>query len=524
MLSATSASPARAAAPDQLPSPPGQINVVTINAKQNRVLGIDRFIRLFELSRALRYRPPAFDGGFDGGVTAPDIVMVQEIRPSNLEILERLLRQRYTYKYKVVGPSTGAAAFIANTDTVTLQGDVAMWTDVCAVEGGPQPDDRAGREYPIGRFTEVETGAPFTIAGMHSARNYSVTGQERCLERNVDEMKSQLSNEQAATIIGGDFNRRPVTTQWECDPNETSEPLEWWLRLTAPTDGSRAYPDAVKVSHLAAGTSLASEWTHQQGQSKVTCDFTERIRQSRIDYLFAADAVVAQAHADHPGWNNPANHKYSDHRFVWGRFVVNGPPTPAPPALELGQGGVVTLTWAPVDGVTSWVLYRASKGRAYRVLARLPAEQTTYPDSETVHGQTYRYAIAPVGADGGQGAESVGVAATADARGPQVTGVRPHRDATGVDVHTATTVFFDERIDPATVNQSSIRLFAGRTRVVGQVVIDGPRRLLFRPARALRKGQRYRAAVSGLADALGNEGPFFSWSFRTEERQRRPRR
>ena len=52
-------------------------------------------------------------------------------------------------------------------------------------------------------------------------------------------------------------------------------------------------------------------------------------RRTRIDYIFAADATIAEAHADHPGWageepgsHSPENFKYSDHRWVWARVAV----------------------------------------------------------------------------------------------------------------------------------------------------------------------------------------------------------
>jgi hypothetical protein len=77
-------------APPRRSSPAGQLNIITINGKQGRILGINRFLAMFELGRALRYRPQAFDGGFQGSVTAPDVLVLEEFRASNLEIFERL--------------------------------------------------------------------------------------------------------------------------------------------------------------------------------------------------------------------------------------------------------------------------------------------------------------------------------------------------------------------------------------------------------------------------------------------------
>src|SRR5688572_12023786 len=106
LLMALSLVPARAqeppgGVPPVKQTPPGQVTVVTINAKQYPILGIRRFRKMFQLSRALRRRPLAFDGGFFGAIHAPDVIVMQEIRPSNAEIFEHILRQRFQVKYQI---------------------------------------------------------------------------------------------------------------------------------------------------------------------------------------------------------------------------------------------------------------------------------------------------------------------------------------------------------------------------------------------------------------------------------------
>lgn len=508
--------------PAQLASLPGQVTVVTVNAKQNRILGLNRFLALFELPKALRFRPEAFNGGFAGAVTAPDVIIVQEVRPSNLEIFVRLLRQRFPYKYVALEPLDAAASFVVNTDTVGVQGEVTTWADVCTSEDTPT-DQRPTRDYPIVHLTETETGAPFVVAGMHMAKRYDTTGQENCVPRNIETLRSELADETAPAIIGGDFNRRAAVDPFECDPEETSTPNPWYQLLVAPPEGGTVYADAVRQWHRGHGTSMEHEWTHEQRQQGVLCDQTTQFKRSRIDYLFSS-AVVGEAHADHPGWagitpgtGNPLNVRYSDHRYVWGRFVVSGPPRLLQPSAVPGVGGRVDLSWEAVEGATGYVVYRAQRGRAYSVLARVDATALTFADVFTEHGDSYRYAVAAVGADTGIGLESRPVFAAADKKGPHVRRVTPSRNATGVDPGVVIAVRYDERVDSSSVTSDAIRVTQGGRSIGGTLVVAGARLLTFDPFGRLDKGKTYRVSVASVKDALGNAGPRAAWEFTTVE-------
>src|SRR5919199_5519320 len=97
--------------------------------------------------------------------------------------------------------------------------------------------------------------------------------------------------------------------------------------------GGRALIDSVRSYNRAHHESMAREWTQEQRAKRVLCDGHENIKRSRIDYLLASGAALAEAHTDDPGWAGaqPGTRaagvtKYSDHRFVWGRFVLSGPP------------------------------------------------------------------------------------------------------------------------------------------------------------------------------------------------------
>ena len=522
LLAASSLIPARAQddPPDAKLSPPGQITIVSVNARQFPVLGIKRFRAMYQLSRALRRRPLAFDGGFDGGIHAPDVIVLQEIRPSNAEIFEHILRQRFQVKYEIVSSEGSATAIIAHPTTVSLVGEVVPLNDACS---SPTDDRYPARQYPVARFIENDSESTFAVVGVHFPKG-SPPGTD-CLVRNVEQLRTLFEAEQTPTVIAGDFNRRPVQEFFECDPNEESEPLDWYRTLTASDNGGRQYIDTVRAFNRENSIRMEYEWTHEQKAKDVACTGNVHHRRSRIDYIFAADATVAEAHADHPGWagigpgsRHPENYKYSDHRWVWARLVLSGPPRPERPSVIPDEDGVLHVTWLPVQGVTEWVVYRALGERAFGLLTRLPAETTTLDDEDTQHGRTYRYAIAAAGPDAGQGVESRGESALADARGPQVVAVYPAPGAIGVGPGQAIAVRFDENVVKESVTQGSIRLFVNGHSVRGFVLRRFPRLLKFNPMDPLKKGRVYTAVVTyGLEDKLGNEGSRFVWRFRTEE-------
>jgi endonuclease/exonuclease/phosphatase family metal-dependent hydrolase len=513
----------RASAPPRSISPAGQLNIVAVNAKQGRVLGINRFLAMFELGRALRFRPQAFDGGFNGSVTEPDVFVLSEFRASNLEIFERLQKQRFDTKYQIVGPPDAAAAIIANTETVAVQGDPVRWSDVCTDPDNP-PDGRAVRDYQFIRFTELATGTPFVVAGMHLAKDYATTGQPDCLDRNIQELRNQLAGETAATFVAGDFNKSAVQTVYECDPDEQSAPMSWWLRMTAPSDGGRPFFDSVREWHRSTGESLKDEWTHEQKTTKELCDGSMRFRRTRIDYIFETGAVIAQAHTDHPGWagpepgtRNPDAYKYSDHRFVWGRFVIAGPPQPASPSTQRFKDGEISVTWQPVEGASGYLILRGIGQHAFNEFQTVSAETTSFLDTFTDDGRLYTYAIAALAENGAQGLESGSASAIADASGPHVAGVLPFDDRRGFEIWRNIEVRFDERVAPDSVTNDLIQLYLNGRRVRGVVRQKSSRRDVFNPAFPLRKGKEYNARTDGVRDGLGNRGQTFGWNFFTVE-------
>jgi hypothetical protein len=281
------------------------------------------------------------------------------------------------------------------------------------------------------------------------------------------------------------------------------------------------YQDAARTYRRSRGESMTDEWTYQHPSNAPTCAGTLGVRQSRIDYIFAADAVVAEAGADHPGWLAAGAPKYSDHRYVLGRFVLSGPPRPLRPIATPDAGGVIHLTWETVDGVNGWIVYRALAGEQYQEIARLPGTSLAFDDTSTVDATTYRYALAPVGVDTGEGHESAGRWAVADARGPRVTSVTPPPGASGVGTNATVRVTFDEWVESSSVTPSTISLYRNGARVRGRVIRKGGFVLLFDPSFALRKRDGYTVVVRPVADTLGNIGPSFQSRFTTVEPPKR---
>jgi endonuclease/exonuclease/phosphatase family metal-dependent hydrolase len=497
-------------------SPPGQISIAAVNARQNEILGLKLFEALIGLARAFRFRPLAFNGGTQGAVIAPDVAVITEFRETNLEVFGKLMRERFDEPYEIIGPPDVQGAFVVNTRTVELQGNVQLVDDVCLNdEASDKP--RLNRQYPMARFKEVSTGSIFTLIGIHLSRDYSVSGISDCLVKNVEEVRAQLEHEPGAAFAAGDFNFRPTIQPYECDPYEQGEPARWWSLLTAPADGDRPYEDAVQSFHRARSLSMLDEWTYQHPARVTTCNGTEGVRRSRIDYIFASGAQVAEAHADHPGWLDPDNFQYSDHRYVLGRFVLSGPPRPLRPAAAQEQGGVIAVTWQAVEGATGWVLYRAKAGYDYKAIAELTGEVTSYEDADTVNDETYRYAVAPVGVDSGQGIESAPIWATADSRGPHVTGIVPGPGATGISPFVTIRASFDEFVDAASVNDQTISIYRNGQRIPGRLVRKGGFVLKFNPTFTLKKGETFTVVVRPVTDVLGNAGPVFRSRFSTVE-------
>ena len=508
---------ARAALPPELPTPPGQIRVLTVNARSGGILDRRSFGRLFELVRAMRTRPVAFDGGGNGATGMPDVIVFQEMRFSNLEIFQKLMLQRSDFDWQIVHLEGSHSKFLVNASRMTLVDGPHPIEDPCR----PATAERSAVKYQYARFTENATASPVTIVGVHFKAKYHETGFERCRERNVETVQDAVAAEPGAVIVSGDFNYRATTTPTECDPDEQAAPVEWWSMMTAPSETGRAYTDAVVASHRARGDVLNHEWTFERTHSVVTlCNDSRGYRRNRLDYIFVTGAAIVEAHADHPGWAgeipgtaDPENYKYSDHRWVQGRFVLSGPPQPLPPVATPARQGVIDVTWQPQEGVTSWVLYRAEGDRPYREIATLTPEITSYQDTSVIHGQRYRYAVAPVGADGGQGAESFAAEATADTRGPRVKWTRPRNGARNVARGDSIEVFFDERVvEPG---RSVIRVYSNGRRVRGSLRQLSGRHFVFNPFRKLRDDRRHKIVVGATRDRLGNIGQIYSSFFFT---------
>jgi endonuclease/exonuclease/phosphatase family metal-dependent hydrolase len=496
-------------------SPPGQVYVWTVNARQQIPVDLQAFRRIYELVKAVRNRPTAFDGGISDATAMPDVMIFNEMRQANIEVFRRLLDQRSKFDYEIVSAEGAEDKFLYNAQRLTPQGLAQTIVDPCRAGG------ENARQYLLQRFTENATATPITIVGVHFKARYDETGQPQCRERNVQSVKTALTADVGAVVVGGDFNKRPVEIEGACDPNEESPSLEWYSIFTEPSDLSRAFTDVVRDVHRSQNESMNSEWTFERLTKANLCDNRKAYKRSRLDYIFTAGTTVADAHADHPGWSTDipgqvpfGKERYSDHRWVWARLILAGPPRPRTPALELGVGGTVQLTWEPVEGATGYVVYRGKKWHSYEDIAVVPPDQTTYTD-KAKHGISYRYSIAAVGADTSQGRESPGERATPDARGPRVTATNPPNGAPSVDPRKRVRVWFGEGVAPSSVNDSTIRVFRNGNKVPGRLILESSRQISFNPSSQLRKGNRYYVVVRSVTDRLGNRGPRHTFSFST---------
>jgi endonuclease/exonuclease/phosphatase family metal-dependent hydrolase len=494
-------------------SPPGQIQLVTVNAEQMMKLSSDPKARLHHLVHSLATRPSAFDGGITGGVFSPDVIVTQEMQASNLKLFAKLLNRRFGHAYQVVGLTDTAAEFLIDTQTITTNGAVIESPDSC--DGALGGKRLSTRFYDIGQFTEKATGTNFVVAGTHLSHQYNKTSQPLCYERNILQLRTELETLSPPMFVAGDFNRRAVKEKHECDPNEQSPPAGWWLEMTAPATG-RAYTDSVQSFDKATGASMAGEWTEKQLAPSHICDGTRGRRRSRIDYIFENGAIVAQAHVDR--FSPRPRSLYSDHRFVWGRFVIAGPPTPNAPTATAEAGGVIHVSWQPDASAEQWLVYRALGDHPYKLLDKLPPGDTSLDDSATENGELYRYSVAAIGTTGGQSAESAPARAVADSSGPNVTRATPYPRARAVPVDQRVDVFLSDRPDPNSVTAGTIRVTNTTTgrEIPGSLTQLGPRHLTWAPVKPpLRKATTYRVVVSGLRDRLGNAGYRYGSGFRT---------
>lgn len=314
-----------AGAPPERLSPPGEIVVVTVNALQNTT----DIERIDELASAVRSRIMTSDGTY----LAPDVIVANEMNTTeSLLAFKDALDARFdTSSYDIAGSTdpTVKAKFFVNGTTMETELS-STWPDVCV-------DDV---QYQFVRLREIQSRRLVSTGGVHFRVNYG-SGAGDCKAKNAREAREQMDGEVRSIV--GDFNRRAMQQALECDPEETSGDMEWYSTMTtaSPYDG-RSYQDGVRHHHRAHGLTMAREWTHERAQPSELCDGSVDYKRSRIDYLFVSDNVgVGEAHADHPGWADedqrgviacePApSCKYSDHRLVWGRFVIGDPSEPSP--------------------------------------------------------------------------------------------------------------------------------------------------------------------------------------------------
>jgi endonuclease/exonuclease/phosphatase (EEP) superfamily protein YafD len=282
-----------------------EISLVTVNARQ-QAKDVDDG-RLGALATSIRARK--LDGQSSDSAP-PDVIVVNEMNPNQLVTLVGQLDGLYgsAAAYAPAEPSgKGRGKAVINTKTVGVV-DAEQWSDVCEPKA----------LFQIADLKHLASGQDFTVASVHFSPRYP-KGDD-CRRSNIEELRRRLATRKQALFIAGDFNKRCVEIERECDLEEASRPLGWWKAITkqSPLDG-RSYIDSVKTFCLSASHPIHDQWTHEQTQEGVLCDGTTGRKRSRIDFVFASDGVqIIEAGVDAAG----AAQVYSDHRLVSCRFGI----------------------------------------------------------------------------------------------------------------------------------------------------------------------------------------------------------
>ncbi|MEJ7796573.1 MAG: fibronectin type III domain-containing protein [Nocardioides sp.] len=432
-VSLTAATPA-AAAGVAVASPAGEIVVVTVNALQRDLDSA----RLDELAKALSTR--ADGAANDGTVYAPDVIVIQEITQSVLVSLRDKLNGLMNARYATAG-HTSNAGFDGDMKVKLLLNRSTMgaatpktWTDVCD----------ATRIYQLITTTESATGKPVAVAGVHFAPMDNPAGSDDCKTRNSAELRKQLALYDEYGSVVGDFNRRAMTTEYECDPEELSGPMTWYSAITAAPAGGHAYLDAVREYHRRSiGLSMAQQWTFEKEAPEPICTGGSGIRRMRLDYIFVSDVLFPiEASVDDPGWAGatpgtigcsvaPAC-KYSDHRFVAARLRLPGSQPPpvdtTPPAAPAGltvssdTAGQLNLDWADNGEVdlAGYRIERSADGVNWAPVTTSLLTASAYSDTPVTAGTTYSYRVVAVDTAGNVSPPSGVASGTATAIPPSV--------------------------------------------------------------------------------------------------------
>jgi Fibronectin type III domain len=391
------------AVPTEQSTPSGEVVVITVNAQQ---ILTHSAARLTELASAVRNRPTAADGNY----YAPDVLMVNETSASDLATFRDAINDLYpSHSYGIFGLTSDdvKSKFLVNLTTMRVM-SARTWPDICI------PDVR----YQLINLRELQSDISVTVAGVHIRADYTGEGGPSCKNQNAIEARRQLAAADTRGSIVGDFNKRAMLLQRECDPEETSGDESWYTDMTSfSAVDNRSYIDSVRHYHRANNLSMWHEWTHEQKDLSTLCDGSVGYRRNRIDYIFVSDTFQPlEAHADHPGWANaeepgtvgctPApDCKYSDHRFVWARVGLGSPPAqditpPSDPTSLVATAGKrkISLSWGTSSdtggsGLAGYEVWRSTTGAAGSFTKLTTTTATSYTNSGLTRGRKYWYYV-----------------------------------------------------------------------------------------------------------------------------------
>jgi endonuclease/exonuclease/phosphatase family metal-dependent hydrolase len=287
-----------------------EIVVMTVNAHQY----VQDEARLRTLAEALGDAPTD---------RPPDVVLLQEIEADGVEALAGLLEDTFSgTTFEPTGPLNRAVKSKAIVNVATNEvRDFAVWNDAC---------DERNRYLVLRLRSQSGEGSAYSVAGVHIPWD----SETECRRQNATLIRSTVETWDDPSIAAGDFNQRAVVEQRECDLDETSEPLPWWVEMTTSDEGQGGFDDAVRVEAQRAGDPVGEQWTYEGIGPTKLCDGTTKFRRNRIDYIFVRGMPVLDAGADDPGWAgeepgtfncvDETDCRYSDHRFVWARLGLDG--------------------------------------------------------------------------------------------------------------------------------------------------------------------------------------------------------
>ena len=138
-----------------------------------------------------------------------------------------------------------------------------------------------------------------------------------------------------------------------------------------------------------------------------------------------------------------------------------------------------------------------------------PCQATPEYDGLSNGGHTFKVRATDALGNVGPASEPFAWTVEVDVTAPEISKTTPANRAKNVALRSAVVVYFSEKVDPASVNTSTVRLLKGARAVPASVTYDGARnRAVIKPKAAYSPKSVYTAVVvgkaGGIKDPAGN--------------------